>query len=124
MAGVMPSLGYGTVGTKGRAVPSQIYFDLSTWHRINLLYVPKFSSTLRELRAFFADPRAHQRLVRVIEQRLGHDLLGRTEATKIALKPWRTRISRRDGHAPRRVPARASDSSRIPWRECDRRCRR
>jgi hypothetical chaperone protein len=85
MAWVMPSLGYGTVGTKGRAVPSRIYFDLSTWHRINLLYVPKFSSTLRELRAFFADPRAYQRLVRVIEQRLGHDLLGRTEATKIAL---------------------------------------
>jgi hypothetical chaperone protein len=82
---VMPALGYRTVGAKGRIVPSAVYFDLSTWHRINLLYAPKFVGTLRELRAFYADPLTYRRLVRVIEQRLGHELLGRTEAAKIAL---------------------------------------
>jgi hypothetical chaperone protein len=82
---VMPALGYRSVGTGGRVVPSQVYFDLSTWHRINLLYAPKFVSTLRELRSFFTDPRPYRRLTRVIEQRLGHELLGRTEAAKIAL---------------------------------------
>jgi hypothetical chaperone protein len=85
MSWVMPTLGYRSVGTQGRVVPSLVYFDLSTWHRINLLYVPKFTSTLRELRAFFTDPRPYRRLVHVIEQRLGHELLGRTEAAKIEL---------------------------------------
>jgi hypothetical chaperone protein len=85
MAWVMPPLGHGSVGPKGRVVPSSVYFDLSTWHRINLLYAPKFIGTLRELQAFFVDRRPYRRLVRVIEQRLGHDLLGRTEAAKIDL---------------------------------------
>jgi hypothetical chaperone protein len=66
-------------------VPSSVYFDLSTWHRINLLYVPKFIGTLRELRAFFVDPLPYGRLTRVIEQRLGHELLGQTEDAKISL---------------------------------------
>jgi hypothetical chaperone protein len=85
MSWVMPTLGYRTVGTKGRVVPSLVYFDLSTWHRINLLYSPKFVGTVRELQAFFTDPRPYGRLVQVIEQRLGHELLGRTEAAKIEL---------------------------------------
>ena len=42
LAWVMPTLGYGTIGPKGKPVPSLVYFDLSTWHRINLLYTPKF----------------------------------------------------------------------------------
>lgn len=82
---VMPELGYGAIGPKGNPVPSLVYFDLSTWHRINLLYAPRFLSTVRELQAFFADPLPYQRLVRVIDQRLGHELLGQSEAAKIAL---------------------------------------
>lgn len=85
MSWVMPALGYRTVGTGGRVVPTTVYFDLSTWHRINLLYAPKFSGTLRELRGYFTDPRPYRRLVHVIERRLGHELLGRTEAAKIEL---------------------------------------
>jgi len=85
LAWVMPALGYGGVGPKGRPVPSPVYFDLSTWHRINLLYTPKFSTTLRELRAFFIEPRVYARLAQVVERRLGHELLGRTEAAKIEL---------------------------------------
>jgi len=85
LAWVMPALGHGAVGPRGRPVPSPVYFDLSTWHRINFLYTPRFSATLRELSAFFVDPRIYARLARVIERRLGHDLLGRTEAAKIEL---------------------------------------
>jgi len=85
MSWVMPLLGYRTIGAKGRVVPSLVYFDLSTWHRINLLYAPKFSGSLRELQEFFTDPVPYRRLVHVIGQRLGHELLGRTEAAKIAL---------------------------------------
>ena len=85
MSWVMPALGYRTVGTNGRVVPSLVYFDLSTWHRINLLYVPKFIGALREMQAFFTDPRPYRRLVHVIDQRLGHELLGRTENAKIEL---------------------------------------
>jgi hypothetical chaperone protein len=87
---IMPSLGYRSVGPRGLTVPSLVYFDLSTWHRINLLYAPKFSGTLLELRAFFADPVPYRRLARVIERRLGHELLGRTEAAKITLSAEHT----------------------------------
>lgn len=82
---VMPALGYRSVGPKGLTVPSLVYFDLSTWHRINLLYAPRFLGTLRELHAFFSDPVPYRRLTRVIERRLGHELLGQTETAKIAL---------------------------------------
>ena len=82
---VMPTLGHGAVGPQGKAVPALVYFDLSTWHRNNLLYAPKFLGTLRELQAFFADPQPYRRLVDVIERRLGHELLGETEAAKIRL---------------------------------------
>ncbi len=82
---IMPALGYRTVGPKGLTVPSLVYFDLSTWHRINFLYTPKFLGTLRELQAFFGDLRLYRRLARVIEQRMGHELLGRTEQAKIEL---------------------------------------
>jgi len=85
MSWVMPTLGYRTVGAKGRVVPSFVYFDLSTWHRINLLYLPKFLGELRELQAFFTDPQPYRRLVHVVERRLGHELLGQTEAAKIEL---------------------------------------
>ena len=85
MSWVMPTLGYRTIGPKGLVVPSGVYFDLSTWHRINLLYAPRFLGTLRELKAFFAEPEPYRRLMHVIDERLGHLLLGETEAAKIEL---------------------------------------
>jgi hypothetical chaperone protein len=85
MAWVMPMLGYGSFGPKGMPVPSDVYFDLSTWHRVNFLYAPKFAGTLRELRSFFEDRVAYDRLRRAIEHRHGHELLGRTEQAKIEL---------------------------------------
>ena len=37
------------------------------------------------MRAFYADARQHRRLLTVLEQRLGHELLARAEAAKIAV---------------------------------------
>jgi hypothetical chaperone protein len=85
LAWVMPMLGHRSVGPKGLVVPSGVYFDLSTWQRINLLYAPKFLGTLRELQAFFGNPVLYKRLMHVVDQRLGHLLLGQTERAKIEL---------------------------------------
>ncbi|MFO1302455.1 MAG: Hsp70 family protein [Burkholderiales bacterium] len=85
LAWVMPLLGYGATSPKGLAMPSPLFFDLSTWHRINLLYGAATRETLRELRDFFADANVYARLCRVVQEAMGHDLLTRTEAAKIAL---------------------------------------
>ncbi len=85
LAWVMPLLGYGSTSPKGLAMPSPLFFDLSTWHRINLLYGASTRETLRELRDFFADVRQYERLRKVVLEAMGHDLLTRTEAAKIAL---------------------------------------
>ncbi|MEP7328477.1 MAG: Hsp70 family protein [Betaproteobacteria bacterium] len=85
---VMPSLGYRSIGRRGLIIPSPIYFELSTWHEINFLYSPRTRETLRELQAFFIDPAPYARLCRVIDDRLGHELLGRTEAAKVELSQF------------------------------------
>ena len=85
LAWVMPLLGYGSTSPKGLAMPSPLFFDLATWHRINLLYGAATRETLRELRDFFGDAAMYARLRRVVEEALGHELLTRTEAAKIDL---------------------------------------
>jgi hypothetical chaperone protein len=85
LAWVMPLLGYGGTSDKGLAMPSPLFHDLSTWHRINLLHGAATRETLRELRPFFTDPAMYARLRKVVHQGLGHELLARTEAAKIAL---------------------------------------
>ena len=79
------SLGPAQNGAPPREVPSAVYFDLATWHLINTVYSRQRVAELRHMRAFYADPRQHRRLMTVLEQRLGHDLLARAEAAKIAV---------------------------------------
>jgi hypothetical chaperone protein len=81
----MPALGYGSASRKGLAMPSPLFFDLSTWHRINLLYGAATLEVLRELREFFVDQRMYARLRRVVHDAQGHELLARTETAKVAL---------------------------------------
>jgi len=83
LATIMPLLGYGGDGPGGRPVPSKIYFDLATWHLINTTYAPNRLAELRQMRAMYDDQRAHQRLMRVLEQHRGHDLAARAEGAKI-----------------------------------------
>ncbi|HEV7344805.1 MAG TPA: Hsp70 family protein [Devosia sp.] len=86
MGKVMPELGLGTLTLDGkRHLPVAPYYDLSTWHRINRLYTAK---TLRDLRGTQREARAPERvamMVDLIEDRLGHRLVGAVEAAKIAL---------------------------------------
>jgi hypothetical chaperone protein len=87
---ILPAFGYRALGPAGpqgepREVPSAIYFDLATWHLINTVYNPSRVAELRQMRGFYAEARQHRRLMTVLEERLGHDLLARAEAAKIAV---------------------------------------
>ena len=72
-------------GARGREVPSAVYFDLATWHLINTVYVPQRVAELARMRSFYAEPRLHERLMRVVREHLGHALAARAEDAKIAL---------------------------------------
>ena len=87
---ILPLLGLGAPGPSSdggppREVPSAVYFDLATWHLINTVYSPQRVAELRGMRAFYADPALHRRLMTVVERHLGHDLVARAEAAKIAV---------------------------------------
>ncbi len=86
MSKVMPELGLGTRTIDGkRHLPVAPYYDLSTWHRINRLYTPE---TLRELRSTQREARAADEvgmMIEIVEDRLGHRLVGEVEAAKIVL---------------------------------------
>lgn len=88
---ILPLLGYGAFGppradgSAPREVPSRIYFDLATWHLINTCYAPARVLELRAMRDWYAEPRQHARLMRVLDGRLGHALAARAEDAKIAV---------------------------------------
>jgi hypothetical chaperone protein len=84
MAAVMPLLGYKSAGRDNLNVPGWVYFDLSTWHKINLLHSSKVIHEVRGISHLYGDPSLHARLVKVLTKRLGHLLLGRVEEAKIA----------------------------------------
>jgi len=80
---VMPLLGYRHIGPQGREVPSRIFFDLSTWHLIHWLYQPRAVAQAQALWSNYADMRLHQRLMRVLKERLGHHIAHEVEQAKI-----------------------------------------
>ncbi|PXA98144.1 heat-shock protein [Nostoc sp. 3335mG] len=86
MTKVMPELGLGSETRDGkRFLPVAPYVDLSTWHRINRLYGAK---ELRDLRSTVREAREDEKvetMVMLVEDRLGHRLIGRVEEAKIAL---------------------------------------
>ena len=90
LACILPSCGYKALGpvARGQApreVPSRVYFDLATWHLINTAYTPQRVAELARMRDFYADPRLHARLMRVLSGRLGHALATLAEQAKIAV---------------------------------------
>jgi hypothetical chaperone protein len=90
LAAIMPNLGYGAFGPSlqgqpPRPVPSRVYFDLTTWHLINTVYQPQRVAELKAMGDFYGDVRHHQRLLKVVAERLGHALIGEAEAAKIAV---------------------------------------
>ena len=90
LATILPLFGFGALGPAAggeppREVPSAVYFDLATWHLINTVYNPQRVAELRGMRSFYADPAHHRRLMTILTERLGHDLVARAESAKIAV---------------------------------------
>ena len=88
LACILPTCGYKSLGPsergrRAREVPSAVYFDLATWHLINTVYLPQRLSELASMRGFYGDTRLHDRLMTVVEQRLGHALAAQAEQAKI-----------------------------------------
>ena len=88
LASVLPEFGFGAYGPSingapPREVPSGVYFDLATWHLINTVYSPQRVAELRQMRGFYSDARQHSRLMVVVDERLGHELVARAEQAKI-----------------------------------------
>lgn len=83
---VMPQLGLRSpLKRKGLDAPSWYFSDLATWHRIGFLYEPKVLTSVRGVLRDSAEPDKIERLLRVLEQRKGHELLASVERAKIAL---------------------------------------
>ncbi len=85
LATILPELGYKAIDPEGREVPNRIYFDLATWHLINTVYTGKRVGELQLMRHLYRDARHHDRLLRVVERRLGHALVGLAEEAKIGV---------------------------------------
>ncbi len=85
LATILRELGNQSIDPEGREVPSRVYFDLATWHLINTVYTPKRASELALMRHLYSDTRHHDRLMRVVEQRLGHALAALAEEAKIGV---------------------------------------
>jgi len=83
---VMPMLGYQTETLDHkRVLPSAPYYDLATWHRINRLYNPKTLAELRSTRNEAEHPELVERIIDIVDNRLGHRLGATVEEAKIAL---------------------------------------
>ncbi len=88
LACILPSCGHRSLGPATRRhapreVPSAVYFDLATWHLINTVYTPKRVAELARMKVFYGDTQLHERLMRVVRQRLGHALAALAEQAKI-----------------------------------------
>jgi hypothetical chaperone protein len=83
---IMPHLGHKTlIKPKNLPVPNYIFSDLSTWHKINLLYNSKFESLINDIYKNSHEKHLIERLLKVIKQRKGHNLAIEVEKAKISL---------------------------------------
>ncbi len=84
LACVMPLLGYGQRTPSGRELPNRIFYELATWHLVYHTSSRKSLAEARELWHNYTDQAQHQRLMHVLTERLGHQLLAMVEQAKIA----------------------------------------
>ncbi|MBJ7311227.1 Hsp70 family protein [Rugamonas sp. CCM 8940] len=85
LSAVMPLLGYGSRLRNNSEVPSSYYFNLATWHTINLAYTKKMWTQLADISRDAAEPEKMSRLQKLIDERAGHWLAMKVEEGKIAL---------------------------------------
>ena len=111
MAHAMPLLGLGgelrrEMGPGLLPVPKAIYADLATWAKIPFLYAPATRREAALMARLATDPARMERLVRVLEEELGHELAFAVERGKIAANEDAARGAHRDGvHRARPVGA-------------------
>lgn len=82
---VMPLLGYRSRLKNSLEMPSNIYFNLATWHTINSAYTRQVFAEQRELALEAQEPEKIARLLTLIDKRAGHWLANEVELGKIAL---------------------------------------
>jgi hypothetical chaperone protein len=85
LASVMPTLGLGSLLQSGLQMPSTPYFNLATWHTINLAYTKKAWSQLTALHREARDKAKLELLLGLVRERAGHWLALQVEDAKIAL---------------------------------------
>jgi hypothetical chaperone protein len=85
LASVMPLLGYGSRMSNNSEIPSSYYFNLATWHTINLAYTKKAWTQLADVARDAREQDKLGRLQRLIDERAGHWLALKVEEGKIAL---------------------------------------
>ena len=123
LAAILPEFGYGAygpsvAGAPPREVPSGVYFDLATWHLINTVYNPARVAELGGMRGFYADTRHHDRLMVVVDERLGHELAARAEDAKIAVaEGGRTTIDL--SHVERRLAVELTEPQAVAALDAD-----
>lgn len=84
--GLMPLLGLGSkYSHKDIEMPISPFLNLSTWHRINMMYTPRAQNEITALLREAAEPKLIARLQKVVENRKGHALLNCVEGAKISL---------------------------------------
>ena len=84
----MPLLGLGGKLLGGADMPSANYFNLATWHTINLVYAQKVVREIQDLQHDIGDPELREacaRFLYLIEERNGHWLAIQAEDAKIRL---------------------------------------
>ena len=85
LASVMPTLGLGTRLQSGLEIPSAQFFNLATWHTINLAYTKKSWTQISELHRSAVEKDKLERLQNLVRERAGHWLAMQVEAAKISL---------------------------------------
>ncbi|HCY62204.1 MAG TPA: heat-shock protein [Oxalobacteraceae bacterium] len=85
LSGVMPLFGLGSRLKNNTEMPSSYYFNLATWHTINLAYTRHAENQLKDIYRDALERDKLDRLLDLIEQRAGHWLAYKVEQGKIAL---------------------------------------
>ncbi len=85
---VMPLLGRGSqlrklIGPGLVAAPNAIFYDLATWEKIPFLYSADKLRMVEDMKRVAQEPEKVDRLVTVLQDRLGHDLAFAVERGKI-----------------------------------------
>lgn len=80
----MPLLGFGHIVPEGREVPHCTFLEHLTWHLVPHAHAKKNLPQAKDLGGFFAAPALHRRLMQVLPERLGRQIVSDVDAAKIA----------------------------------------